>query len=366
MKVIRRGDEGSRVVDVQHRLVLAGFAVPAAEHGEFGAGTEDAVRAFQQARGLIVDGIVGVNTWRDLVEATWSLGDRSLYLRSPHMRGDDVRALQDHLNTLGFNAGRVDGTFGPQTLRGVQEFQQNYGLPADGVVGDATVRALQGLPRIAGDTPSSDVRERLALRARISGISGLRVVIDPGHGGTDTGHVGPAGTSESEVAFDLARRVEAALGAAGALPFLTRARPAGPDDRSRAALANTLGADVFISIHLAGADPLATGAAAFYYGHDRFRSAGGAVLAECLLAEICALGLTDGRAHPKTYPELRETKMTAVIVEAAHITNPDEEARLVDPAFQRAFADAVVAGIRRFTQAGGTDLSVETPQHEHS
>jgi N-acetylmuramoyl-L-alanine amidase len=352
VKLIRRGDEGGRVADVQHRLVLAGFPIPEDEHGSFGDGTENAVRAFQQARGLIVDGIIGVNTWRDLVEATWRLGDRSLYLRSPHMRGDDVRALQDNLNTLGFNAGRVDGIFGPRTLNGLQEFQRNYGLPADGVVGTETVRAFQGLPRLAGDTPSSVVRERMKLRPRAAGLAGLRVVLDPGHGGPDPGHTGPAGAHESDIAFEMTRHVEAALAVAGALPFLTRARDAGPDEHTRAILANTLEADIFLSVHLAGAEPLAAGAATYYFGHERFVSAGGQALAELLLDEVCGLGLVDGRAHPKTYPELRDTRMTAVIVEVAHITNPDEEKRATDPGFQRAFAEAVVRAIRRFTEAG--------------
>lgn len=352
MKLIRRGDEGGRVVDVQHRLVIAGYPIPEDEHGVFGEGTEDVVRAFQQARGLIVDGIIGSNTWRDLVEASWALGDRALYLRSPHMRGDDVRALQDNLNTLGFNAGRVDGMFGPQTLRGLQEFQKNFGLPSDGVVGSETVRAFHGLPRLAGDTPSSQVRERLALRARAPGLAGLRVVLDPGHGGADLGHVGPTGTTESEVAFELTLQVEAALAAAGAVPFLTRSRLAGSSERARAALANTLEADVFLSIHLGGAEPLAAGAAAFYFGHHRFSSMGGARLAELLLEEVCSLDLVDGRAHPKTYPELKDTRMTAVTIEAAHITNPDEEKRITDPAFRRAFAGSVVRAIRRFTEAG--------------
>lgn len=351
MKVIRRGDEGGRVADVQHRLVLAGIAVPTSEHGTFGPGTEDAVRQFQQARGLNVDALVGPDTWRELVEASLSLGDRMLYLRSPQMRGDDVRALQDHLNTLGFDAGKVDGIFGPQTLRGVQEFQRNYGIPSDGVVGSGTVRALEGLPRLAGDTPSSTVREHLALRARPTGIAGLRVVLDPGHGGKDDGPIGPHGSSAAEVCFELARHAEASLAAVGALPFTTRARGTGPDARTRAALANTLEADVFIGIRLGGAEPLAAGAATYYFGHERFRSEGGARLAELLLEEVCALGLTDGRAHPKTFIELRDTRMPAVLVEVAHITNADEEKRLTDPAFQRAFAAALTQALRRY--AGG-------------
>ena len=72
-----------------------------------------AVRAFQQERGLIVDGIVGPVTDHALTDPRWSLGDRTLaYTLSAVMTGDDVTALQLRLAELGYNAGRPDGVFG--------------------------------------------------------------------------------------------------------------------------------------------------------------------------------------------------------------------------------------------------------------
>ncbi|MDQ3757231.1 MAG: peptidoglycan-binding protein, partial [Actinomycetota bacterium] len=67
------------------------------EPGTYGFGTEGAVRAFQQARGLRADGICGRETWSALVEAGYRLGDRLLFLRQPMLRGDDVAALQRQL-----------------------------------------------------------------------------------------------------------------------------------------------------------------------------------------------------------------------------------------------------------------------------
>lgn len=350
--LIRRGHRGAAAADVQNRLIALGFAVaPEERGGAFGPGTEAAVREFQQRRGLMVDGLVGPETWRELVEASWRLGDRTLYLRSPSMRGDDVRQLQERLSALGFDLGRVDGIFGPRTAAAVREFQANYGLPADGIVGDATLRALAGLPHLAGDVPVAAVREREALLRFRPTIAGLRVVIDPGHGGEDRGVVGPTDVSEDVVCLGIARRLEALLAAAGARVFLTREEDAGPPDANRAALANQLRADIYLAIHAAGAeDPRACGAAAYYFGHERFRSEAGMRLAELLLEEVCALGLTDGRAHPKTFGVLRETRMPAVQIEPGYLTNPEDERLLADPGFQGRLAAAMAAALRRLTR----------------
>src|SRR5205823_10405210 len=113
MRTIRAGDHGDDVADVQHRLLAIGDAIDGSElGGRYGPSTEAAVRAFQQRRGLLVDGVVGAETWAELVEAGFSFVDRTLYLRNPNLRGDDVRALQRRLSALGFDAGREDGIFG--------------------------------------------------------------------------------------------------------------------------------------------------------------------------------------------------------------------------------------------------------------
>ena len=85
------GDRGKEVIDVQQRLCALGFELgDEGVDGFFGRRTQAALRAFQQRRGLLVDGVVGANTWRELVEAGYELGDRLLYLRVPPFRGDDV------------------------------------------------------------------------------------------------------------------------------------------------------------------------------------------------------------------------------------------------------------------------------------
>jgi len=349
VSVLRPGARGEQVIDVQTRLVTLGYQIAGDERsGTFGDGTQAAVRAFQQDRGLIVDGLVGTDTWRELVEASWRLGDRTLYLRAPHMRGDDVRGLQDRLASLGFDAGRTDGILGPHTAAALREFQKNYGLSDDGIVAAETVRALHGLPSIAGDMPVDPIRQREALRTRARGVTGLRVVLDPGHGGDDPGFVGQGGLREDEICFELANLVESALAAAGVQVHLTRRAGDGPPEVARTALANALDADLFLSLHLGGPDTKARGAASFYFGHQRWRSEAGVMLAELLLEEICSLDLVDGRAHPKTFALLRETRMPAVVVEPAFISNPDEELLLADPGFRARLATKIARAVERF------------------
>ena len=126
--------------------------------GAFGPGTGAAVAAFQQAAGLDVDGGCDAATWSALVEAGYRLGDRLLYLRSPMIRGDDVADLQRRLGALGFDAGRVDGIFGPDTDRALGDFQRNSGLVSDGICGPDTVAALARLG--LGRTERRDRRPR--------------------------------------------------------------------------------------------------------------------------------------------------------------------------------------------------------------
>ncbi|MCA1833804.1 MAG: N-acetylmuramoyl-L-alanine amidase [Actinobacteria bacterium] len=352
--VIRPGARGRAVRDIQLRLLALGYDIDDAERAtEYGPTTTSAVRAFQQQRGLLVDGVVGPESWRELVEASWRLGDRVMYLRSPQIRGDDVRDLQERLSALGFDTGRIDGIFGPRTAAAVREFQTNYGIPPDGIVAKSTVRALAGLPHLghASVPPAARVREREALR-RIGGMAGLRVVLDPGHGGDDEGSTGPTGVTEAGCVYALARELEAALATSGAAVYLTRDLSSAPTDGERAALANSLHADLFISLHVAAHDDTAAnGAATFYYGHERFESEAGARLAELAQESVCELGLVDGRTHAKTFPILRETRMPAIQIEPCYVSNPREELLLDDPAFRRRLATAIAGAVREFVSS---------------
>lgn len=348
------GDAGPGVRDIQRRLLALGDLIDERERAtmSFGASTVAAVRAFQQRRGLVVDAKVGRETWRELVEASWQLGDRLLYIRSPQMRGDDVRELQQRLSRLGFDPGRIDGILGPQTVRALVDFQRNFGLPPDGIVGAATVRSLVGMPSFGGSTPVTLLREREARRQMPPTLQGLTIVLDPGHGRDDPGNVSRGGLREDVFAMTIARALESALAAAGVAVFLTRDDASTPTDSERAALANALEADLFVALHAGGSDdPAASGVATFYFGNESWESEAGKGLADAIQDGLVGLGLVDGRTDAKTWGVLRETRMPAVQAEIGFLSNPEEESMLAEPGFPQKIADAIFAALRRFASA---------------
>jgi N-acetylmuramoyl-L-alanine amidase len=344
-RLIREGDRSPEAADVQARLRALGIELDD-EWGAFGPSTKQAVRAFQQRRGILADGVVGPDTWLELVEASWRLGDRVLYLKQPAIRGDDVATLQARLNALGFDAGRDDGIFGKSADAAVRAFQKEYGVQEDGIFGPRSHAALVGL-RVERPGVTADLREELK-RAESSGLHSTLIVVDPGHGGTDAGEQPEGRLSESDICWDIGQRLAARLAGAGARVRLSRNEAEGPESAERARRANAIDADLFLSLHLnTNPEPQAEGASTYYFRASR----AGEALADAIQGELTGLGLRDCRSHGRSYPILRETRMPAVLIEPAFITNPDEAKRLEDPDFRAAVADAVLAAARKYYEA---------------
>jgi N-acetylmuramoyl-L-alanine amidase len=348
------GARGEPVRDVQARLAALGYLIDTEEHGAFGPSMERAVREFQQRRGLLVDGLVGAETWGELVEAGYSVGDRMLYLRFPFIRGDDVRAIQAGLNLLGFDAGREDGIFGQRTDRAVRDFQRNVGLPSDGIVGSTTVEAIGRLRPVGPGPGRAAVREAEILSRLSASLEGARIALDAGHGSDDVGALGPTGTTEADLTRLLAEALAEELSVRGAIPVPLRSPGSDPSALERAAAANELGAEAVLSIHLnSHEDSSAEGASTFYYGREGWESQAGRRLAELIQDELTErLRRKDGRTHPLSLPLLRETRMPAVHVEPCFITNPNEEQLLCTEEFRRDVARAIADGVERFFGRG--------------
>ena len=355
MRSIRRGDTGPAVEEI--RSILVGLDLLQSPGAEFDQATETAVRAFQQSRGLGVDGLVGPESWQALDGARWKLGARTLFHSVPtSLVGEDVRALQERLLEMGFDTGRADGIYGPRTARAVAQFQREVGLTADGSCGPQTMKALHRLGRkVVGGRPQW-LREAEAFRQSGSSLIGKTIVIDPGHGGPeDLGVVVPDGQlrwTEADLAFDIATRLEGRLLAAGMRVHLTRGpSPLQPmTGQERAALANSLGADLLISLHLDGHDnEAAEGVATYHYGTGNgLTSTVGERLANLVQREVVVrTGMLDNRIHSKTWELLRLTRMPAVRVDLGYLTSPTDRARLIAPAFREQVVEAILAAVQR-------------------
>lgn len=244
--------------------------------------------AFQDAHGLGVTGECDEIMWSALIEASWSLGERILYVRSPNIRGDDVADLQSILNRLGFDCGRVDGIFGQLARRAVAEFQSNTGREPNGICTPDLVAQLRTLATQSGSGPGvAVVRETVEL-ADSDHRDDARIVI---------GHFGPV----AHIAHAVARRCSLTHRLTSTVDS---------DALTQAQAANSYSADVYI-----GFEPSAdAGCTIHYYEVPTFVSVGGRNLALRIAAALAdRIPEVSVHTHGVRLPVLRETRMPAVL-----------------------------------------------------
>ena len=250
--------------------------------------TRSAISSFQRARGLHDSGVCDEQTWLAIIEAGRRLGDRLLLLRAPMQRGDDVSALQDALNRLGFDCGRPDGIFGPATGRALHDFQKNSGLVPDGICGQRTVLTIETVARQSGTGPGvASVRESEMVRDQAS-LSTQRIVI------------GQFGGLSS-----ITRTLQRSLREAGAKVMATDEY----DAAAQAAAANRFGASVYLGLE-ARSEPSTT---ISYFAVPTFESIGGRSLATHVVSSLRRVVPVAPQLSGMRLPVLRETRMPAVL-----------------------------------------------------
>jgi N-acetylmuramoyl-L-alanine amidase len=155
--------------------------------------------------------------------------------------------------------------------------------------------------------------------------------------------------TEAELVWDLAARLEGRLTALGVTTVLTRGPGNGATDAQRASLANDVGADVVLSLHVdSGPSPRPHGLATYYYGGGESSSTIGERLADLVQRELVArTGLLDLRIHGKTWAILRLTRMPTVRVELGYLSSPVDRPMLVDPRFRDTVAEGVLVAVQR-------------------
>jgi N-acetylmuramoyl-L-alanine amidase len=189
-------------------------------------------------------------------------------------------------------------------------------------------------------------------------LRGRRIVVDPGH--PPLGATGPTGLRESEanlaVALELARLLEAA----GAEAILTRRGAEGLDLNARARFADSVNAEVLVSIHNNalpdGVNPFTNSGSSVFYYHPRSLP-----LAQDIQAALGRhLGLRDLGAARGDLALVRPTWMPSVLCECLFMMLPEQEAALRHPLGQRAYALAVRDGLltflKRVAERQGSDV----------
>ena len=259
----------------------------------------------------------------------------------------------------------------------------------------ASTTSVAGNPAAPASTPAPPPTEAVKTMKDLMRSRGMRplvIAIDAGHGGQDPGAHGPSGKREKDVTLAVARELARQVNATpGLKAYLTRDTDVFIPLNNRAQLARRAGADMFVSIHADAAENrAASGSSVFVLSlkgassqrarwlADKENASdliGGVrlektsnTLASVLIdltqsgqmkaSEDAATHVLDGlseigRNHKAqieraNFAVLRTSDMPAMLVETAFISNPDEERRLTDPAYQRQLARAVLGGVNTY------------------
>ncbi len=228
--------------------------------------------------------------------------------------------------------------------------------------------------RVMSLAPAADEGSRIVVDVapRVDGPEGdgpPLICVDAGHGGIDSGAVGATGSYEKDFNLSIALLLARDLRDAGLRVIMTREEDILPGAtvsealHRRAEIANTARANLFVSVHNnAAGDPEAEGTETFYWGTPDDYSVEGRLLAEAIQRNLLeAIDSVDrgARTHWYNLVVLAETDMPAALAEVGFVTNPEEEALLKDPAYQKAGAQGIANGVLEYLKWSSTVYTSE-------
>jgi len=349
LEKIKKGLSGAKVVDIQRRLKLLGYNLGNYEiDGILGTESVSAIKKFQQDRGLTATGTVDEETWHELVDAGYKVGDRLLYLKNPPFRGDDVKIIQFWLKSLGFYTYNENGIFCGNTQKALIEFQKNMNIPADGIVGEETLQHLVSLKRIINSHTTSNF-PLVKNFSKDKNLEKIKVVLDFG----EDFEYATSGVKFYKDKIYICRSIvnfcKEILTSKGIEAFPT----VGEDESmslflfDRINYANRSDADILISLNLGySSDIDANGSSCFYFRGIKSYSIPGKNIANLIQDRLVQkLGVLDCMVHGANYAILKETTMTSVLVEPAFISNKNDRDNLKNTKFQIGISECIAEAV---------------------
>lgn len=220
------------------------------------------------------------------------------------------------------------------------------------VVGNTTWTTANASPYDNTSPMTSKLWQYPTNHANPSPLKGKVIVLDPGHGGSDTGAIGPNHTTEKSVTLTIARELYTLLTKDGATVLMTRTSDSDvaypwasnvDELQARVAIANEANADLFISIHADAFSASVNGTTTYFYpGTD-------SSLAHFVQNNLVdQLKLPDRGFQSNDYYVLKNTTMPAILTEVAFISNPKEERLLSNRNFDKKIAIGIRNGIKDY------------------
>ncbi|MBS3679313.1 peptidoglycan-binding protein [Ornithinibacillus massiliensis] len=280
----------------------------------FGVSTEQAVKSFQKHYGLAVNGIADKFTLDKIEE----IKNSSLRIGQRHK---DVIQLKKNLEILGYVKWKnsPNNYYGKETAWAVKKFQKENNLPTSGIVDEITLTIYKKATK-----------------------SIVKIFLDPGHGGKDSGGVG-IGLKEKDVVLDIALKTSSYLtnGYLGVDVKLSRTTDQFIELVDRSQIANSWGADYFVSLHTNALNGTAEGFETYIYNgkiskEEKDRQAD---IHNYILKRI---EVKDRGMKQANFSVLRNTNMPAILIEYMFIDNAVEN-RLLKSASYRDYLAKITA-----------------------
>lgn len=285
---------------------------------------------------------VSAPLWRRSEAGEWQTLEFAVSARVPFVLEERPQGLR--LSLIGaWPGGRWDGVEGTDLRLEVQGAALHLSVSLN--------RPLHGYQAFYR---SGELGDTLVLRYRTAprpgSLAGRRIVLDPGHGGTELGGAGPLRVPEKGLTLPIALRAAEVLRAQGAQVTLTRAEDRTVPLYSRALLAEEQDAEVLVSIHANaipdGKDPRTVRGIGSYFTHEQSRPLASALQA-ALVTALPQAG-DDGLRPGANLALTRPTSQPSVLLELGYLTDPQNLRLLMSPAGQEAYAQAIATGLARY------------------
>ncbi|MEI7737049.1 MAG: N-acetylmuramoyl-L-alanine amidase, partial [Ferruginibacter sp.] len=173
----------------------------------------------------------------------------------------------------------------------------------------------------------------------------LIIAVDAGHGGTNTGAGGPTGSSEKALTLAVSLKLQKSLEQLGVKVIMSRTKETFFDNKERILFYRDSTPDLLVSIHLnSSADPIHVGGTSTFYRYIGFRT-----LSNDIYKRMLELGLKEyGNTGSFNFMLNSPIEYPNALVETLFLSNPEEEMKILDEAFQQQIADKIILGIQDF------------------
>lgn len=179
-------------------------------------------------------------------------------------------------------------------------------------------------------------------------LHNIRIAIDAGHGGDEAGGIGCLGDKEKDINLSIAKLVEAELKKRGARVIMTRKGDNYVSLKDRVEIANYGDAVVFISIHgnalPDGADPNKNSGTSIYYYYNQAKP-----LADIIMDTVVSeIGVPNDKVRQGSLAVVRNTNALSLLIEVSYLINPEDNANLINPEFQKQYAKAIADSLEKY------------------